>query len=98
MTRHLPATRGRVVGCTDRLHQHLGGRHTQRKHERAVAVVGEEPVVPRAQVSRETEQQGLVAGAGDLEERAVLLPQRDLAVVTETRHERELEVFPCFCE
>ncbi len=92
MARHLAAAGCRVGGCADRLQQHLGRRNAERERERAVAVVGEEPVVPRAQVAREPEQQRLVARARDLEERAVLLAQRDLTVVAEPRHEREREV------
>ena len=68
------------------------GRDPEREHERAVAVVGEEPVVAGAQVTGEAEQQRLVTGARDLEERAVLLAQRDLAVVEAARHERQAEI------
>ena len=68
------------------------GRDAERERERAIAVVGEEPVVARAQRTGEPEQQRFVARAGDLEEHAVLLAQRDLAVVECTRDEREREV------
>src|SRR5205085_9044412 len=74
------------------LQQHLGRTDTERQHERAVAVVGEEPVVPGAEMTGEAEQQSLVAGARNLEERAILLAQRDFAVVEGTRDERQLEV------
>ena len=81
MARHLPAARGRVVGGADGLEQHVLGRHAECECERAVAVVGEEPVVTGPQVAREAEQQCFVTRARYLEERAVLLTQRDLAVV-----------------
>src|SRR4029079_8729260 len=45
VARHLPPTRGGVVRGADRLQQHLGGSDAERERERAVAVVGEEPVV-----------------------------------------------------
>ena len=72
--------------------QHLDRRDAEREHERTVAVVREEPVVRRAQLAGEPEEQRFVAGAGDLEERPVLLAERDLAVVAVTRDEREPEV------
>ena len=92
MARHLAPARRGVVGRADRLQQHLVGRDAERERERAVAVVGEEPVVAGAQVTGEAEQQRFVAGAGDLEERPALLAQRDLAVVETARDERQLEV------
>ena len=72
--------------------QHLDGRDAERQRERAVAVVRKEPVVAGAQVAGESEQQRFVPRAGDLEERAVLLAQRDLAVVAETRHQRLAQI------
>ena len=92
MTRHLAPTRRRIVGGADRLEQHLEGTDTEREHERAVAVVGEEPVVTGAQVASEAQQQRLVARTRDLEERAVLLAQRDLAVIEAARYERQSEI------
>ncbi|GIU90119.1 MAG: hypothetical protein KatS3mg010_1218 [Acidimicrobiia bacterium] len=92
VARHLPAARGRVVTGADRLQEDVERRDAQREHERAVAVVGEEPVVSGPQRAREPEQQRLVARAGDLEEDLRLLAQHDLAVVEEPRHEREPEV------
>ena len=98
MTRHLPPTGCGIGGGADRLHQHLGRRDTERERERAVAVVREEPVVSGPQVVRESEQQRLVARAGNLEERPILLAQRDLAIVAEPRNERELEILERFVE
>ena len=98
MARHLAPARRGIGGRADRLQQHLLGRDAEREHERAVAVVGEEPVVPGAQVAREAEQQRFVAGARDLEERPVLLAQGDLAVVEAPRDERQLQVGDGFGE
>ena len=92
VARHLTPAGGGVVGRADRLEQHLARRDPEGERERAVAVVGEEPVVAGPQVAGETEQQRLVARAGYLEERATLLAQRDLAVVEAARDERQLEV------
>ena len=58
----------------------------------AVAVVGEEPVVAGPQMTGEAEQQRFVTCARYLEERAILLAQRDLAVVEAARHEGQSEV------
>ncbi len=47
VARHLPSA-GRGIGRgADRLHQHLERRDAERERQRAVAVVGEEPVVAR---------------------------------------------------
>ena len=74
------------------MQQHLERGDTERERERPVAVVREEPVVAGPQVAGEAEQQRLVARARDLEERAVLLAQRDLAVVEEARKMRPTEI------
>ena len=90
--RHLAPARGRVVGRPDRLEQHLVGRHAQAQHQRQVAVVGKEPVVAGPQLVGERQVQRLVAGAGDLEEHAALLLQRDLAIVDAPRDVGEQQV------
>ena len=57
VARHLPAA-GRGIGRrADRLQQHLERRDAEREDERAVAVVGEEPVVAGPEVPGEPEQQ-----------------------------------------
>src|SRR5690606_19602212 len=79
--RHLPPAGGGVLGRADRLEQDLLGGDAEAEYQGEVAVVGEEPVVAGAQLVSEAEQEGLVAGAGDLEEHPALLLQSDLAVV-----------------
>ena len=88
MARHLTASRRGVVNGADGLEQHLLGRDTQRKDEGTVPVVRKEPVVAGPQMTGEAEQQRLVTGAGYLEERTILLAQRDLAIIEAARHER----------
>ena len=62
----------------------LGG-DAEREHERPVPVIGEKPVVGGTQLPPEPQQQGLVAGAGDLEKDPALLLQGNLPVVEQTR-------------
>ena len=85
--RHLPAARRRVVARTHRLEQHLVRRHAEREAEGPIAVVGEEPVVGRAQRERGRHQHGLVPGAADLEEDAALVLELDFLVVQLPRQE-----------
>ena len=81
MGRHLPSARGRVGGRAYRLLQHLIGRHPHGQHQRPVAIVGIEPIVPRPQHHTRGGLNGFVPGAADLEVNAVLAFQGDLAVV-----------------
>ena len=79
--RHLPAARVGVVGRADGGEELLGGGHAEAEAEGAVAVVGVEPVVGRAEDLGGGGQHALVAGAGDLEEDLVLPLELDLLVV-----------------
>ena len=64
--------RGGIGGRADGLEQLLFGGDAEGEAEGAVAIVGEEPVVAGAQSEGGGDQQGLVAGAGDLEEDLLL--------------------------
>ena len=64
-----------------------GGAEGER--EGAIAVVGEEPVVAGAQREGGGDEEGFVAGAGDLEEDFLLIFEDDLAVVGAAREVHE---------
>ena len=79
--RHLPAARRRVVLRPDRGEQHFVGGHAERQAERPVAIVGIEPVVGGLELHAGGDQDGLVAGAADLEEDQALVLELDFLVV-----------------
>ncbi len=65
---HLPAAARGVVSGGDPLEQHLVGGDAEPQAERAVPVVGVEPVVAGLEVEGRADENGLVARAADLEE------------------------------
>ena len=79
--RHLAATAGGIVGCAHRLQQLILHGVAQGEADGSVAIVGEEPVVARAQGHSGGDQESFVSGAGDLEEDFLLPLEHDLAVV-----------------
>ena len=83
--RHLPSARRGILLRPDRAEEHLVRRHAEFEAERAVAVVGEEPVVAGSERASRRDEERLVSGAGDLEEDAVLPLHRDFAVVDRSR-------------
>ena len=83
---HLPPAGRRIGGRSHGFEQDFLGGDTEGEHERPVPVIGEKPVVGRPQLPTETEQQGLVPGARDLEKDPALLLEGDLPVVQEARH------------
>ena len=83
--RHLPAAGARVVLRADAPQEHLEGVMPELQAERAVAVVGEEPVVARLEDHAGRGEHRLVAGAADLEEDLVLPLELDLLVVDPPR-------------
>ena len=89
MGRHLPAARVGIVGGADGGQELLRGRHAEAETERAIAVVGVEPVVGGAEDPRGGHQDALVAGARDLEEDLVLPLELDLLVVDPPRQQHE---------
>ena len=84
---HLAAAGVGIVGRADGFQQLLIRRHAQRQAERAVAIIGIEPVVAGPQHHAGGDQQGLMSGAGDLEENLLLALEQDLAVVELARQD-----------
>ena len=79
--RHLASAAGRIGGRAHGLQQHLGRREAQRQAQRAIAIVGKEPVVTGTHGQRRAHAQRLVARAGDLEVDFLLAFEKDLAVI-----------------
>ncbi len=84
--RHLPSAGVGIVGRAYGFQQLLVRRHAQGKAERAVAIVGIEPVVAGAQHHSGGNQQRFVSRARDLKEDLLLALEQDLAVVDPARH------------
>ena len=82
---HLPPAGVGIVGRAHGFQQLLVRRHAQRETERAVAIVGIEPVVARAQRQSGGHQQRFVSRAGDLEENLLLALEQDFAIVDPAR-------------
>ena len=85
--RHLPATGVGVVGGAHGGEQHLRRRHAERQAQRAVAVVGIEPVVRWPQRFARRNEHGFVARPRNLEKDLVLPLELDLLVVEAPRQE-----------
>src|SRR5262249_3085891 len=85
--RHLPAARVRIVLGADAGEQHVERRHAELQAERAIAVVGEEPVVARLQRQAGGDADGLVSGAADLEEDLALVLELNFLVVEAPRQQ-----------
>ena len=83
--RHHAAARGRIVRRADRREQHLVRRHAEHERQRAIAIVGEEPVVSRLERHAGGDENRLVAGAADLEEDLALVLELDFLVVEASR-------------
>ena len=77
----------------DRGEQHLERRDAELQRQRAIAVVGMEPVVARFQDQAGRDQDRFVAGAADLEEDAALVLELDFLVVELARpHHAAIDV------
>ena len=87
--RHLPPAGVGIVLGPDGAEQHLERRHAERQAQRAIAIVGIEPVVAGAEVRRGRHQHGLVSGAADLEEDLTLVLELDFLVVEPPREEHQ---------
>ena len=87
--RHLAAAVGRIVLGADRREEHLERRDADSEAERAVAVVREQPVVAGAKMQAGGDEDRLVAGPADLEERLLLVLELDLLVVDLSRQEHQ---------
>ena len=79
--RHLPAAACRIGSRAHGLQHHLVGRNAQRQAQRAIAIVGKEPVVAGTQGQRRAHLQRLVARGRNLEEDLLLAFEEDFAVV-----------------
>jgi hypothetical protein len=79
--RHLPAARGRIVLGADGGEQHLERGHPEGEAEGAIAIVRVEPVVSGAEGNTGSGDDGLVAGAADLEEDQALTLELDFLVI-----------------
>ncbi len=85
MRRHLTPAGVGIVSGAHGFQQLLVRRHAHGEAERAIAIVGIEPVVARAQHQAGSHQQRFMSGAGDLEENLLLPLEQDLAIVELTR-------------
>ena len=85
MRRHLPAAAGRVSRRAHGLQQLLLHRLAQRQAQGTVAIVGIEPVVAGLQSHACGNQQGLMAGAGDLEKDLLLPLEQNFTIVGAAR-------------
>ncbi len=87
MRRHLPAAGRRIVRGANRLQEHVVRRHAQHQHQRAIAIVGEKPVVAGLQQQTRRGENSLVPRTADLKEDLVLPLELDFAVVEPPREE-----------
>ena len=87
--RHLPAAGCRIVRGADRAEEHVERRDADRQRQRAIAVIREEPVVPRSKVLPGRDEHGLVPRAADLEKCLALILELNLLVVDLPRQEHE---------
>ena len=78
---HLAAA-GRSVGFSSHgLEQHVFRSYAQGQAQRAVAIVGKEPIVAGLEEHARGGLNGLMAGTGDLEKDLALALEKDLPVV-----------------
>src|SRR5262245_3813125 len=70
---HLAAAGRGIVLRTDRAEQHVERGHAERECERAIAIVGQKPVVARTQMAPGRDENGFVPGPADLEEGLALI-------------------------
>ena len=85
--RHLATGVARVGIRADRRQQHVERRDAELQAEGPIAVIGVEPVVTWAQRHADGDENGLVAGAADLEERVALVLELDFLVVDFSRQD-----------
>src|SRR5271156_5274370 len=85
MRRHLASAARRVGSGPYSLQQQVFHGSSEREAESAVAIVGEEPVVARLQHHAGRDDQGFMAGAGDLKKDLLLTLEHDLAIVCAAR-------------
>src|SRR5262249_26826418 len=79
--RHLATNVGRIVLGADRREEHLVRSEAERQAQRAIAIVGKEPVVSRAQMLTGRHQDRFVPRAADLKKSFALVLELDLLVI-----------------
>ena len=82
---HLASAAGRIGGRAHGLQHHVVGRDAQPKAQRAIAIVGEEPVIARTHGHCRAHLERLVARARYLEKDLLLPFEQDFAVVHAAR-------------
>ena len=83
--RHLTSVRSRIRFGAHRLQKLFERRHAELQTERAIAIVGIEPIVTRLQAHAGRNQNRLMTGAADLEENPVLALHLNFFVVEPPR-------------
>src|SRR5260370_666159 len=78
---HLAAAGGRIRCGADGGEQHLGCGDAERQAQRAIAVIGVDPILAGTQGQRRGHLYSLVTGAADLKKDAVLAFEGDLPIV-----------------
>ena len=96
MRGHLAAAGAGVVFRSNGLQQHLQRRDAHEQAERAVAVIGIEPIHARAKQQSDRGCDGFVPGARNLKENLVLALELDFAVI-EPPGEKHRSIQPDQC-
>ena len=89
--RHLPSMRIWIGFSAHAFQKHFKRRHAKLQTQRAIAIVGIEPVVTRFQAEARGRQNRFMTGAADLKEDPVLPLHLDLFVVHPPRHVHRAE-------
>ena len=89
MRRHLAAARARIVAGAHAREEHVVRRDAERQAQGAVAIVGIEPVVARAEVEAGSHEDGFVSGPADLKEDQALILELNLFVVDPPREQHQ---------
>src|SRR5256885_1478628 len=87
MTWHLPAARRRIHRCSGSFVEHLSWRHTQLQTQRAITVVGVEPIVRGLQDYPRGRKNSFVARPRYLKEDLVLSLELHFLVINASREE-----------
>ena len=85
MRGHLAPVRTRIGFSADTLQQHLERRHAELQTQRAIAIVGIEPIVTRFQAHSRRDQDRFMTSAANLKKDAVLVLHLNLFVVESPR-------------
>jgi len=83
--RHLAAAGGGILFRPDARQEHLERCHSELQAQRAIAVIGEEPVVAGFEREARGDEHRFVSGAADLEENLALMLQLDFFVIDPAR-------------